>query len=131
MDLTVASYGLCALLPATERFELSSQIRRAAVSVPANVAEGHAGETVGRCIHHLRIALGSLGDLRTAFELAVRLRFLTEADLRNALDLSDRVGQLLHGLLRAKKAQRLKSLASGSTLLALPAIGWLILLSLR
>ena len=81
MDLAVVSYGLAGRLPSTERFELSSQIRRAAVSIPANIAEGHAGGSVGRCIHHLRIALGSLGELQTDFEIALRLRFLVEADV--------------------------------------------------
>jgi four helix bundle protein len=76
------------------------------VSIPANVAEGHAGGSAGRCIYHLRIALGSLGELQTELEIARRLAFLSDADLRGAFELSARVGQLLHGLLRAKKAQR-------------------------
>jgi four helix bundle protein len=106
MDLTVSAYEIAELLPDAERFELSAQIRRAAVSIPANVAEGHASGTDGLCVRHLRIALGSLGELKTLFELARRLAFVSATQLTDQDELVARVGQLLHGLLRSIRRSR-------------------------
>ena len=73
MNLAVVIYGVVKHLPPSEQFGLSSQIRRAAVSVPCNVAEGQACGEDGRYIHHLRVAIGSLGELSTQVEIAARL----------------------------------------------------------
>jgi four helix bundle protein len=127
MDLSVMAYELVKLLPSTEKFELSSQIRRASVSIPSNVAEGHASGTPGRCIHHLRISLGSLGELETDLELGKRLGFFTVDQLKQANRQIERTGRLLHGLLRAKKIQRLKSVGSTLALFVGPALGLLLL----
>jgi four helix bundle protein len=81
MDLAVLSYEAAKKLPVAERYELAAQIRRGAVSVPSNIAEGHACGRNGRRIHHARIALGSLGELATDFELTRRLGMLTNEDL--------------------------------------------------
>ena len=59
MDLAVAAHKLAASLPAAERFELGSQLRRSATSVPSNIAEGHAQRGDRVLLHHIRIALGS------------------------------------------------------------------------
>lgn len=100
MDLVVTTYALSRQLPSTEQFELAAQMRRAAVSIPSNVAEGHASGPKGRYLYHVRIALGSLAELDTQLELAVRLRFLTaDAVVKNSEGLA-RTGQLLHGLAR-------------------------------
>ncbi len=107
MNLTVLAYALAKRLPATERFELAAQIRRAAVSIPANVAEGQGCGRDGRYIFHVRIALGSLGELVTHFELTRRLQFLAEADLTEVEEQLARTGQLLHGLLRSLQRKRL------------------------
>jgi four helix bundle protein len=131
MDLCVLVYEIADLLPKTEKYELSSQMRRAAVSVPSNVAEGHSFGTAARCVHHLRISLGSVGELDTQFELAVRLEFVTESDLIKARAELARTRQLLHGLLRAKRAQILKAAGKASALLVPPAIGWLLVSLLR
>ena len=80
MDLVVSAYLVAGRLPATERFELAAQMRRAAVSIPSNIAEGHASGPGGRYRHHVRIALGSLAELDTQLELAVRLRFCPARD---------------------------------------------------
>ena len=61
MDLSLFAYELANRLPPSERFELSAQMRRSAVSVPANVAEGQSSGRDGRYLNHLRIALGSFG----------------------------------------------------------------------
>jgi len=97
MQLAEASYQVAAGLPAGERFGLAQQIRRAAVSIPANIAEGHNGRTRQVFLNHLAIALGSQAELETQFELASRL---LAADVKQALELTAEVGKLLHGLIR-------------------------------
>lgn len=126
MDLSLLAYDVAKRLPKSELFELSSQMRRAAVSVPANVAEGHAYGTPARCVHHVRIALGSLGELDTHFEIALRLRYVQETDLEKALRQLSRTRQLLHGLLRAKQLQRLKDAGTALALLMTFPLGWLL-----
>ena len=81
--------------PKTETYGLASQMRRAAVSIPSNLAEGHCRRTTGAYLNHVSIALGSNGELRTCIEISERLKF---CDSRNAKLLSeqcDSVGRLL------------------------------------
>lgn len=107
-DLLVESYRLARKLPATEQYGLISQIQRSAVSIPANIAEGHARRHTGDFLHHLSMAVGSLAELETHFEAAVRLRFLSQADLASARQLAEEVRKMLFGLiakLRARKRQ--------------------------
>jgi four helix bundle protein len=101
MDLAVTGYSLAKKLPREVRFDLGSQTRRAASSVPSNVAEGHAHRGTRTFRRHVRIALGSLAELDTQIELAVRLEFLAATAVAVANDQIKRVGQLLHGLERA------------------------------
>jgi four helix bundle protein len=105
MDVVLAVYTFAANLPASERFELSAQMRRAAVSIPSNVAEGHAFRSQPRAYRrHVRIALGSLAELETQVELVKRLA-LADKQLARDLDAQlRRTGQLLHGLLRALRS---------------------------
>ena len=100
MDLAERIHRTAAKLPITERFELSSQMRRAATSVPSNVAEGHATQMRRRYRYHARLALGSTAELSTQLELAVRLEYLA-AEERDALENEiRRVQQLLGGVIR-------------------------------
>jgi four helix bundle protein len=77
MNLVETCYRLTASLPSDEKFGLTSQIRRAAVSVPANIAEGYGRTHRGDYIHHLSIAKGSLAELETLVTLTARLDLLT------------------------------------------------------
>jgi four helix bundle protein len=70
MDLVKAAYALTGKLPQHERYGLASQIQRAAVSVPANIAEGHARDSTREYLRFLSIAIGSLAELSTLVELA-------------------------------------------------------------
>jgi four helix bundle protein len=125
MDLALSAYRLAAKLPPGERFELSQQIRRAATSVPANVAEGHATGKDGLFIRHICIALGSLAELETDFELARRLGFLADGDIAAISVQVSRAGQLLHGLRRSLLRKRVKSTGTYLALFAGAAL-WLL-----
>jgi four helix bundle protein len=114
--LAVVVYGVAKQLPATERFELAAQMRRAAVSVPSNVAEGQATGPGGRYRHHVRIALGSWAELVTHVELVKALRLLAPELLSEFEAQLDKTGQLLHGLSRSL---RYKALAKGAFTLLL------------
>ena len=110
MELAVAVYQLTEPFPAHEQYGLRAQIHRAAVSVPSNVAEGHGRSITREYLHHLAIAHGSLMELETQVELAMRLGFakrvVGEAVLKDAAE----CGRMLHGLIR-----RLKELAEIQT----------------
>lgn len=101
MNLLLATYAVARQLPQTERFELSAQMRRAAVSVPSNIAEGQATGPGGRYRHHVRIALGSLAELDTELEAVRRLEYSSEETLRVVAEHLAQTGRLLHGLDRS------------------------------
>jgi four helix bundle protein len=100
MDLVVECYTLAKTFPPSEAYGLSSQLQRAAVSVPANVAEGQARQHRGEFIQHLSIARGSLAEVRTHVRIAQRLKYIPEIKAAELLARCDEVGRLLHGLLR-------------------------------
>lgn len=95
MELAEACYHVAAALPPDERYGLGLQIRRAAVSIPANIAEGHNGRTRQVFLNHLAIALGSQAELETQLELVQRL---LKIDVAASRALASEVGKLLHGL---------------------------------
>jgi four helix bundle protein len=101
MDLVITAYDLAGKLPRSERFELGAQIRRAALSIPSNIAEGHAAGARQRYLNHVRIAVGSLAELDTQVDIATRLAFVTAEDVAVTAQQLTRTGQLLHGLARA------------------------------
>ena len=76
MDLVETIYKLTQAFPDSEKFGLTSQMRRAAVSIPSNIAEGAARKGDKELIHFLHIALGSLSELETQYLIAIRLAFI-------------------------------------------------------
>jgi four helix bundle protein len=98
MDLVEASYSFTKRLPVTERYGLSSQIQRAAVSIPANIAEGHARSGRREFLQYLSIARGSLRELETLLLIADRLGYGTRETVRALLARADEVGRTLFGL---------------------------------
>ena len=106
MELAVASYAVTQRLPPHERHALASQIRRAAVSVPSNIAEGNGRSHRGDYLRHLSIAHGSLRELETQLALVGRLYPTAEAQCRPARELARRTGRLLGALQRSLTIQR-------------------------
>jgi four helix bundle protein len=98
MDLVVESYQLAKKLPHDELYGLVSQLRRAAVSVPANIAEGHGRRRLGDYLHHLSIASGSLTELETHLLIAVRLGYLQADEIKRVWEMATEVGRMLTGL---------------------------------
>src|SRR5581483_11731460 len=78
MTLSKAIYIATRRMPVSEQFGLTSQMRRAAVSVPSNIAEGYALESTRAYLRHLRISRGSLAELSTQWELAVDLEMIPQ-----------------------------------------------------
>lgn len=101
IDLVDAVYDLCKVLPSDERYGLVSQMRRAAVSVPANIAEGFGRESTRDLLRHLSIAQGSLAELRTLLVITRRRGYAGENDIDAIDGLSSRVARLLMGLRRS------------------------------
>lgn len=99
MDLVVSCYQLAKRLPSNEEYGLASQIRRSAVSVPANIAEGHGRKRTGDYLHHLSIANGSLMELQTHLLITIRLRLLTEEDVKAALGQAQEISRMFAGLI--------------------------------
>lgn len=106
MDLAVEVYRLTRGLPAEERFGLTAQARRAATSIPANIAEGHGRRTTGDFLQSLSIARGSLAELQTHLELMVRLDFVSRAAVKPIWQMTVRTRMLINGLVRAIEPRR-------------------------
>lgn len=99
-ELAAAAYQLT-MQPAWQRhFALCDQVRRAALSVPANIAEGYALSSTPQFIRCLRISLGSAAELRSHLEVASRLTLGSPNELRDAIAMNSRVIAILVGLLR-------------------------------
>jgi four helix bundle protein len=99
MDLVEQIYKITRSFPKEELYGLTSQVRRAAISVPSNIAEGHCRNGRREFVHHLSIALGSLGEVETQLILAHRLGYL--ADSAAVLEMASETGRLLVGLMHS------------------------------
>ena len=98
MDLVTEIYKISSTFPSEERFGLSSQARRAAVSIPSNIAEGHGRKATGAYLNHLSIAYGSLMELETQIQIAARLDFISSNSASSLLARMDEIGKMLTGL---------------------------------
>ena len=101
MDLLVELTRLAARLPRHETYGMASQLRRAALSVPSNIAEGNGRLHVGDYVHHLSMARGSVMEIDTILEAAVRIGYLDHEDVAPCLELVDHVGRMLTRLARS------------------------------
>jgi four helix bundle protein len=103
MILAESVYKTTKTMPREELYGLTSQMRRAAVSIPSNIAEGEGRRTSGQFLHMLCISYGSLRELETQVALASRLGFIDDEDCRAVIEQCAEVGRLLNGLMKSLK----------------------------
>ena len=106
MDMTKQAYASSKQFPKDELYGLTSQLWRAAVSVPANIAEGHARGSTKEFLRHLSIAQGSLAEVETLLTLAEELGYCRPQELAGIVDLCGQLGRMI-GALRNRLRSRL------------------------
>lgn len=111
VDLVTRVYEITRKLPKEEVFCLSSQMQRAAISIPSNIAEGHARTSCKEFLQFISISLGSLAELETQIHIANRLSYLDDAQTRITFELTESVGKMLRGL---QRSLRVKSKGQGT-----------------
>ena len=105
MDLVEHVYLLTDSFPKAETYGLTSQVRRCAISIPSNIAEGNGRDSTKEFLHFIAIAIGSICELETQLLLSQRLKYIEMSDLEKVLDLLTQTRKTIHGLqkyLRAK-----------------------------
>ncbi len=106
MDLVEAVYAVTRSFPKEELYGgLTSQIRKAAVSVPSNIAEGQARRSVKEFVRYLGIARGSLCEMETQLQIAARLRYITAEKTSDLLARAAELGRLLNGLINSLRSR--------------------------
>ncbi len=104
MELAVITYDLAKGMPKTEQYGLTSQMLRAAVSIPSNIAEGNSRGSRKDYARFVSIARGSAAELETHFDLVVRIKLLEPHAVTRAISLNDEIGRMLNAL-RSKLSQ--------------------------
>lgn len=99
MNLVERVYSITKQFPADERYALTSQLKRASVSVPSNIAEGYGRNSTADYIRFLKISLGSLYELDTQLELAIRLKLAHDEETKDALELCVEIEKMLVALI--------------------------------
>jgi four helix bundle protein len=105
IELVSDVYKATKTFPADERFGLTNQVRRAAVAIPSNIAEGQGRNTTKDFLHFLYVARGSLQEVGTQVHIARRLSFLDEASAARLLEAITELARILNGLIRSLCAQ--------------------------
>jgi four helix bundle protein len=100
MALAKWIYEITRTFPSDERFGLVAQMRRAAVSIPSNIAEGQARHTTGEFVQFISHAEGSLAELETQLRLSAELGFCLERDIQNDFELMEELRKMLNSLRR-------------------------------
>ncbi|WP_298267960.1 four helix bundle protein [Geobacter sp.] len=103
VDLVEMVYQISRSFPPSESFGLTSQVQRAAVSVPANIAEGHARKSSREFLQFISIALGSLAEVETHLHIAQRLKYAVPTELETITETADKLGRKLRNLQRSLK----------------------------
>lgn len=106
MELTTAIYELTRDFPRDEVYALTNQLRRAAVSIPSNIAEGHSRNSHGQLVQFLCMARGSNYEVQTQFEIAERLRYGVDAKRSVCRSLSVEVAKMLNATVTSLEARR-------------------------
>lgn len=100
MDLVQDCYAWTRAFPREEQYGLTSQIRRATVSIPANIAEGYGRDMTGSFVQFLRVAQGSVRELETHLLVSARLEFISRDALAQPLNSAERISKMLRSLIR-------------------------------
>ena len=100
MDLVTLIYQTVRDFPPCEQYGLTSQICRAAVSIPSNIAEGHGRQSLNELKHFLSIARGSLVESQTQIEIAYRLGYISKEQIEAVWSLQDEIGKMLWAMLK-------------------------------
>jgi len=103
MDLVTSIYNLTKRFPKDETYGLTNQMRRAAVSIPSNIAEGQGRDSTKEFLHHLSIAYGSLMEVETQILIAENLNYLNKDETKVILNNAAEIGRLINGLSRSLK----------------------------
>src|SRR5215467_1514600 len=101
MEIVIAIYNVTRAFPAEEKFGLSAQLRRAAVSIPSNIAEGHNRIGPGELRRFVSIARGSVAEVETQIAVAVALGFIDADEVESLSSQLDRLSKMLFGLHRS------------------------------
>lgn len=101
MELSKAIYHVTKSFPDDERFGLTSQLRRASVSIPSNIAEGQGRLTPGEFKQFLGTARGSVFEVETQIQLAAEFGFITQSETNRIIDHTSEVSRMLNGLIRS------------------------------
>jgi four helix bundle protein len=103
MDLVEAIYRTTTSFPRDEIYSLTAQIRRAAVSIPSNIAEGHGRNTTRDFVHFLSISQGSTKEVETQVLIAERLTYITKQVAATLISQTEEIGRLIRGLSNSLK----------------------------
>ena len=105
VDLAEKVYGHTAGFPKSELFGLTGQMRRAAVSIPSNIAEGQSRNSTGEFLQFLGVARGSLAELETQIELGARLAYLAPVAAEELRGMCAEIGKMINGLRRSLRSR--------------------------
>jgi four helix bundle protein len=111
ISLVIEIYGLTREFPGHEIYGLTSQLRRASVSIPSNIAEGHGRATRGEFNQFLGHARGSLCEVQTQVFIACKLGYVTEVREQAVIAMTDELGRMLNGLIASIERKKLKTSA--------------------
>ena len=100
MVLVTEVYKISKHFPSDEAYGLTSQIRRCAISIPSNMAEGYGRNSTKEYIHFLRIATGSLYELQTQMEISLNLHYIDKSEFDRLYELSREIERMLSSLIR-------------------------------
>ncbi len=106
MSLVIEVYKLSGLLPPEEKYGLSDQMKRAAVSIPSNIAEGQGRDSRNEFIRFLSIAQGSRAELETQLEICVQLNYIPKENLKTAETLSEELRKMIIALQNSMKTKQ-------------------------
>jgi four helix bundle protein len=109
LDLVVQVYQVTSIFPDSERFGLITQMQRAAVSVPSNIAEGAARKSDKEFTHFLYIAQGSLAELETQYIISEKLKFISLDQLNTFINHKEEIAKMIYGLINYYKRKQVVS----------------------